>query len=151
MSKGTGTPLINKKGGDQRQRRKARKENTMTNREFFTAIAAMENLNEELIQHAEAELEKLNKRNAARAAKPTKAQKESKPIKEEIVKFLTEKGGFHTASEVMEACEISVQKASALCRQLVEEGALTVQEIKVPKKGKQKAYAIVDGSEEVTE
>ncbi len=123
----------------------------MTNREFFTAIAAMENLNEELIQHAEAELEKLNKRNAARAAKPTKAQKENEPIKEEIVKFLTEKGGFHTASEVMEACEISVQKASALCRQLVEEGALTVQEIKVPKKGKQKAYAIVDGSEEVTE
>lgn len=51
----------------------------------------------------------------------------------------------------MEACEISVQKASALCRQLVEEGALTVQEIKVSKKGKQKAYAIVDGSEEVTE
>ena len=151
MSKGTGTPLINKKGGDQRQRRKARKENTMTNREFFTAIAAMENLSEELIQHAEAELEKLNKRNAARAAKPTKAQKENEPIKEEIVKFLTEKGGFHTASEIMEACEISVQKASALCRQLVEEGALTVQEIKVPKKGKQKAYAIADGSEEVTE
>lgn len=151
MSKGTGTPLINKKGGDQRQRRKARKENTMTNREFFTAIAAMENLNEELIQHAEAELEKLNKRNAARAAKPTKAQKENEPIKEEIVKFLTEKGGFHTASEVMEACETSVQKASALCRQLVEEGALTVQDIKVPKKGKQKAYAIADGSEEVTE
>lgn len=123
----------------------------MTNREFFTAIAAMENLNEELIQHAEAELEKLNKRNAARAAKSTKAQKENEPIKEEIVKFLTEKGGFHTASEVMEVCEISVQKASALCRQLVEEGALTVQEIKVPKKGKQKAYAIADGSEEVAE
>lgn len=91
MSKGTGTPLINKKGSDQRQRRKARKENTMTNREFFTAIAAMENLNEELIQHAEAELEKLNKRNAARAAKPTKAQKENESIKEEIVKFLTER------------------------------------------------------------
>ena len=123
----------------------------MTNREFFTAIASMTNISAELVEHAEAELEKLNKRNAARAAKPTKAQKENEPIKAEIVKFLTEKGGFHTASEVMEACEISVQKASALCRQLVEEGALTVQEIKVPKKGKQKAYAIADGSEEVAE
>lgn len=123
----------------------------MTNREFFTAIAAMENLSEELIQHAEAELEKLDRRNAARAAKPSKAQKENEPIKEEIVKFLTEKGGLRTASEVMEACKISVQKASALCRQLVEEGALTVQEIKVPKRGKQKAYAIADNSEEVTE
>ena len=123
----------------------------MTNREFFTAIASMTNISAELVEHAEAELEKLNKRNAARAAKPTKAQKENESIKAEIVNFLTEKGGFHTASEVMEACEISVQKASALCRQLVEEGALTVQEIKVPKKGKQKAYAIADGSEEVAE
>ena len=123
----------------------------MTNREFFTAIASMTNINAELVEHATNELEKLDKRNASRAAKPTKAQKENEPIKEEIVKFLTEKGGFHTASEVMEACEISVQKASALCRQLVEEGALTVQEVKVPKKGKQKAYAIADDSEEVME
>ena len=123
----------------------------MTNREFFTAIASMTNISAELVEHATNELGKLDKRNASRAAKPTKAQKENEPIKEEIVKFLTEKSGFHTASEVMEACEISVQKASALCRQLVEEGALTVQEIKVPKKGKQKAYAIANESEEVTE
>ena len=123
----------------------------MTNREFFTAIKSMANIGDELKEHAISELKKLDKRNAARAAKPTKAKKENEPVKEEIVKFLTEKGGFHTASEVMEACEISVQKASALCRQLVEEGTLTVQEIKVPKKGKQKAYAIADDSEEVTE
>ena len=123
----------------------------MTNREFFTAIASMTNISAELVEHAINELGKLDKRNASRAAKPTKAQKENEPIKEEIVKFLTEKGGFHTASEVMEACEISVQKASALCRQLVEEGTLTVQEIKVPKKGKQKAYAIANVFEEVTE
>ena len=123
----------------------------MTTREFLTTIISMPNISDELKEYAKGELKKLDKRNAARAAKPTKAQKENEPIKEEIVKFLTEKGGFHTASEVMEACEISVQKASALCRQLVEEGALTVQEIKVPKKGKQKAYAIANDSEEVTE
>ena len=120
----------------------------MTTREFLTTIAAMPNISDELKEYAKGELKKLDKRNAA---KPTKAQKENEPIKEEIVKFLTEKGGFHTASEVMEVCKISVQKASALCRQLVEEGTLTVQEIKVPKKGKQKAYAIADDSEEVAE
>lgn len=123
----------------------------MTTREFLTTIISMPNISDELKEYAKGELKKLDKRNAARAAKPTKAQKENEPIKEEIVKFLTEKGGFHTASEVMEACEISVQKASALCRQLVKEGTLTVQEIKVPKKGKQKAYAIANDSEEVTE
>ena len=124
---------------------------TMTNREFFTAIASMTDISAELVEHAISELKKLDKRNAVRAARPTKAQKENEPIKEEIVKFLTEKGGFHTASEVMEACEISVQKTSALCRQLVEEGRLKVKEIKVPKKGKQKAYANVYYYEEVTE
>lgn len=123
----------------------------MTTREFLTAITSMPNINDELKEYAKGELKKLDKRNAARAAKPTKAQKENEPIKEEIVKFLTEKGGFHTASEVMEACEISVQKASALCRQLVEEGRLKVKEIKVPKKAKQKAYANVYYYEEVTE
>ena len=151
MSKGTGTPLINKKGSDQRQRRKARKENTMTNREFFTAIAAMENLNEELIQHAEAELEKLNKRNAARAAKPSKTQKENEPIKAEILNFLKENEGFHLASEISAVMELSVQKVSALCRQMTDQGILTSKEVKVPKRGTQKAYAIADGSEEVTE
>lgn len=123
----------------------------MTTREFLTTIASMPNISDELKEYAKGELKKLDKRNAARAAKPTKAQKENEPVKEEIVKFLTEKGGFHTASEVMEACEISVQKASALCRQLVEEGTLKVKEIKVPKKGKQKAYAWLWYSEEVTE
>lgn len=123
----------------------------MTTREFLTAITSMPDISDELKEYAKGELKKLDKRNAARAAKPTKAQKENEPIKEEIVKFLTEKGGFHTASEVMEACEISVQKTSALCRQLVEEGRLKVKEIKVPKKGKQKAYANVYYYEEVTE
>lgn len=119
----------------------------MTNREFFTAIASMTNINAELVEHATNELEKLDKRNASRAAKPTKAQKENEPIKEEIMKFLTEKGGFHTASEIMEACEISVQKASALCRQLVEKNKLEVKEVKIPKKGKQKAYGLVSSDE----
>lgn len=123
----------------------------MTTREFLTTIISMPDISDELKEYAKGELKKLDKRNAARAAKPTKAQKENEPVKEEIVKFLTEKGGFHTASEVMEACEISVQKASALCRQLVEEGTLKVKEIKVPKKGKQKAYAWLWYSEEVTE
>lgn len=115
----------------------------MTNREFFTAIAAMENLSEELVQHAEAELEKLNKRNAARAAKPSKTQKENEPIKAEIMNFLTENEGFHVASEISAALEISVQKISALCRQLVDETKLEDKKVKVPKKGTQKAYAIL--------
>lgn len=37
---------------------------------------------------------------------------------------------------------VSVQKASALCRQLVAEERVQVVEVAVPKKGKQKGYFI---------
>lgn len=134
--------MINKKGCDQRKAEKARKENIMTNREFFMGIASMTNIDPELVAHAEMELEKLNKRNAARAAKPSKSQKENEPVKAEILNFFEENEGFHVASEISTTLGISVQKASALCRQMVEEEKLTVKEVKIPKKGKQKAYCL---------
>ena len=38
--------------------------------------------------------------------------------------------------------EVSTSKASSMCSQMVKEGRLTVTEIKVPKKGKLKQYAV---------
>lgn len=119
----------------------------MTNREFFTAIASMTNISAELVEHATNELEKLDKKNAARSAKPNKNQKENELIKENILIFLSENKDYHTASEISTALEISVQKASALCRQLVEGNKIEVKEVKVPKKGKQKAYIFVPSDE----
>ena len=52
------------------------------------------------------------------------------------------------ASAIAEKVEISTQKASALCRQLVESGKLSVEEVKIPKKGKQKAYRILEVAEQ---
>ena len=40
--------------------------------------------------------------------------------------------------------DVKVQKASYLCRLAVELGLATVTEVKIPKKGTQKAYAIAD-------
>lgn len=119
----------------------------MTNREFFTTIASMTNISEELVKHATDELEKLDKRNAARSAKPNKNQKENELIKENILNFLSENKDCHTASEISTALKISVQKTSALCRQLVEGNKIEVKEIKVPKKGKQKAYIFISFDE----
>jgi predicted transcriptional regulator len=45
-----------------------------------------------------------------------------------------------TAATVAEAIGVSVQKANALLRALVAEGRAEVTEVKVPKKGAQKAY-----------
>lgn len=112
----------------------------MTKREFLNAVIEA-NVNEELSAFAVAEIEKLDKRNQAKTSKPSKTALANEPIKEAIVATLTEKGGL-TASEIGVALEITTQKASALCRQLVENGKLTATEVKVPKKGKVKAYAI---------
>ncbi len=115
----------------------------MTNREFLTAIANMENISEELKAEATARIEKLDATNEARKNKPSKKAKENAPIMEQIAnEILTSEA--QTASAVAEAAGISIQKANALLRALVAEGRATVTEVKVPKRGVQKAYTKAD-------
>lgn len=108
----------------------------MTNRDFYTAIVNG-TLNEEVIAHAEKSIEKLDERNAKRKDRPSKKSIENEPIKARICEVLTSEP--KTASEIANEVEISVQKASALLRQI--EG-LSVTEVKVKGKGKQKGYAV---------
>lgn len=118
----------------------------MTNREFLTAIANMENISEELKAEATARIEKLDATNEARKNKPSKKATENAPIMEQIVnEILTSEA--QTAATIAEAAGISVQKASSLLRQLVADGKATVTEVKIPKKGTQKAYAVVTDAE----
>ena len=124
----------------------------MTKREFLNeAIAVIDGTSEvnvlELKEFAKAEIVKLDERNASRSSKPTKTQIENEPIKEKILEVLST-GEKMVASAIAERVEISTQKASALCRQLVESNKLKVEEVKIPKKGKQKAYSILEVTEE---
>lgn len=114
----------------------------MTNREFFNAIALDTEIANELRDFAREAIAKLDARNAQRSSKPSKAQLENEPIKAEILEKLADGG--KVASELAELLEISTQKASALCRQLAEEGKVVASEIKVPKKGKVKQYALAE-------
>ena len=139
----------------------------MTKREFLQAVIVMAKLEREsdiivpreeivdksgniyvkditmddLIDFAKAEIVKLDERNANRSSKPTKTQIENEPIKEKILEVLST-GEKMVASAIAERLEISTQKASALCRQLVESKKLKVEDVKIPKKGKQKAYMV---------
>ena len=128
----------------------------MTKREFFNeVIAVIDGTSEvnvlELKEFAKAEIVKLDERNASRSSKPTKTQIENEPIKEKILEILST-GERMVASAIAERLEISTQKASALCRQLVESKQLKVEDVKIPKKGKQKAYMInAAANEEDTE
>lgn len=115
----------------------------MTNRDFLTAISNLENISEELKAEALARIEKIDATNEARKNKPSKKALENAPIMEQIVNEVLGTEAV-TAGAVAEAVGISVQKASALLRALVAEGKATVTEVKIPKKGTQKAYAAVD-------
>ena len=112
----------------------------MTTREFLNAIVSA-NLSDEMTEKANALIASLDKRNSARKAKPSKTAVANEPIKQAIVEYLTANGQ-KVASEIGEGLNISTQKASALCRQLVEGGVLSVNDVKVAKKGTLKAYSV---------
>ena len=110
----------------------------MTRREMFEAIVNG-NVTEEVVAMAQNELVKMDERNEKRKNAPSKTAIANEPIKAQIVEILTHEP--LTASEVANAVGISTQKASALLRQI--EG-LSVTEVKVPKKGKVKGYALAE-------
>ena len=123
----------------------------MTNREFFVNVSKGI-VGEAEVAHALEQIAKLDATNAKRAEKAKEKATSNEPIKTAIFNLLTEKGGM-TSPDIAEALkaqgvttaegeEISTSKASSMCRQMVEEGRLTVTEIKVPKKGKLKQYAV---------
>ena len=117
----------------------------MTNREFLNAVIAL-SASDEITEHAKAMIASLDKRNAARTSKPSKTQLENAPIKEAILGVIAEMNAEVSASELHERLNISVQKASSLCRQLVEEGKLSKGERKEKGKGLVKVCSLAEDS-----
>lgn len=112
----------------------------MTKREFFEAV--IEKVEDaELKLFAEKEIEKMNERNAKRKNTPSKVALANEPIKEAIRTYVIGCEEPQIASVIAEKVEISTQKASALCRQLVADHYFDVTEVKVKGKGKVKAYS----------
>lgn len=110
----------------------------MTNREALTKVITLGD--EELKTWAEAEIKKLDERNAKRAEKNAEKRKENEPLKEKILAMLTSEPQVTTA--IAEAIGLSVPKTSPLCRELVSEGKAIATDVKVPRKGKQKGYSL---------
>ena len=126
----------------------------MTNREFYTAIIANENVAKDIKDFAQAEIDKLDARNDKRKNTQTKAQKENEGIMTAILDHLA--NGSAVASDIGSALGISTQKASALCKLLVDNKKVTVEDIKVKNKGTVKQYTLVptdidEGADEATD
>ena len=114
----------------------------MTKREFYVAISAGE-MTDELMAMATAEIAKMDAANEKRKEKTSKKSEENQPIIDRIVsEVLTTEP--MTATDVAAVIEVSVQKASSLCRAAVAQGKAVQSDVKVPKKGTQKAYALAN-------
>lgn len=123
----------------------------MTNREFYTNISNGI-VTEAEIAHAKAAIVKMDTANENRKSTPSKTAIANEPIKQAIVELLKSNGAM-VASAIGTALttpelEVSTSKVSALCRQLVEAKVLSVEDVKIPKKGTVKQYSIATPSEE---
>lgn len=116
----------------------------MTNREFYKVVIEAK-ISDELTAHAEKEIGKLDARNEKRSTTMNKTQKENVEIKKSILAVLST-NKVKTANEVGVECGISTNKASALLRQLVMDKFAIDTEVKIPKKGKVKGYALATAS-----
>lgn len=142
-------------GGEPTAKRKAQKGFIMANsvsssditlRQYHEAVISG-NITDAIIAKARAEIAKLDATNAKRAEKAAEKAKENDPIKNAIYNLLVEKGAMVASAIAMELttpeAEVTTSKASSMCRQMVEERRLTVEDVKVKGKGKVKQYTAV--------
>lgn len=125
----------------------------MTNREFYTAIAANETLTEEIRNHATEQIAKLDATAEKRKGKVSAKDQEKRDANAALAarvaaEILTTEA--KTATDVaavlteMLGEEVKVQKASYICRLAVDLGLANQTEVAIPKKGKQKAYFVTE-------
>ena len=119
----------------------------MTNREFFTAVAALENVPADLKEHAEAALIKMDETNAKRKEKAKENDSTAKWAEEnaEIIENAFNALGTETkvAADIAAAVGTSTQKINHVMKYLVAQERVVVGETKLPKKGTVKTYTAV--------
>ena len=109
----------------------------MTRRQRLEAVINGE-ITEELIESCKAELAKLNVEK-----EPTPNQIENERIGELILELLSD--GSHKQIDLLMAelqVEMSRQRVSSICTELIRQGRLKSEDVKVSGKGKRKAYYI---------
>ena len=111
----------------------------MTRRERLEMVIA-NNITEELIEECKVELEKLNASNASR--KPTAHQVENVKIGEDILTILTDEPKF--VEDVLAGLdgELTRQRVSGILTNLVKDGKVHSEDVKVKGKGKRKVYTL---------
>ena len=117
-----------------------------TARMALTDILALPDLPERIETWAEGEIAKLDAKNDKRKNTKSKEQVANDGIMNSIVEYIKTNGS-QVASALASALGISTQKASALCKILVDGGELTVADKKVKGKGSVKEYSLAPTDE----
>jgi glucuronate isomerase len=133
----------------------------MTKREFFVKAAAGE-MTEEMMTFAAEQLVKMDETLEKRKGKVSEKEQAKRDANEALARRVAAEilgAEAKTATDVAailtemlneydeegRLIEVKVQKASSLCRKAVELGLAVQTDVKIPKKGSQKAYtAVVD-------
>jgi hypothetical protein len=117
----------------------------ITNRDILNLIANGTS-NDTTIEWAKGMLVKMDEKNAKRKNTKSKEQIANDGIMNSIVEYIKTNGS-QVASALGTALGISTQKASALCKILVDGGELTVADKKVKGKGSVKEYSLATTDE----
>ena len=124
----------------------------MTKREFFVKAAAGE-MTEEMMAFAAEQLVKMDETLEKRKGKLSEKEQAKRDANEALARRVAAevlgaeaKTATDVAAELTEMLgeEVKVQKASYLCRLAVDLGLAVQTDVKIPKKGSQKAYTAVD-------
>lgn len=113
----------------------------MTKREFYEAVVNA-NISDEITEYAQGAIVKMDETNEKRRNKPKKVNEEVVAFRGDVLALVTNEP--KTASDIAAEIGASVQKVSAALRALVADEKIVASEVKVPKKGTQKAYALAD-------
>ena len=123
----------------------------MTKREFFVNAAAGE-MTEEMMTFAAEQLVKMDETLAKRKGKVSEKEQAKRDANEALARRVAAEilcAEAKTATDVADELtkmlgeEVKVQKASSLCRKAVELELAVQTDVKIPKKGTQKAYTSV--------
>ena len=116
--------------------------NKITSREVLTLIVNGVS-NETTVGWATEMLAKMDEKNSTRKNTKSKEQIANEGVMDNIVAYIKTNGS-QVASALGTALGISTQKASALCKILVDGGELTVADKKVKGKGSVKEYSLAN-------
>lgn len=119
----------------------------MTNREFFTNIING-NIDTATLDHAKAELTKLDERNEKRRNAVTPNDLANAEIEKQIVALLTEKGAMLSA-DIATDLGISSSKVNGVAKIMVDRGELLSAKVKVKGKGERTQYSLPTPTAEV--